>query len=156
MNSLYKEDGYRSFREFVDAEMTLDRSTVYKYVDILEAFGHESLLAEPDIEYTKLRPAVPLLKAKGAGVPKAKIRKQFIAKAKTSTRKEITETARKLKEKYGLDKPNRPRATLHSSALPSDAGQTKDQAQGPRSRHSSPVGASDGGHVIAVNKPKRP
>lgn len=117
--SLYKEDGYRSFKAFVDAEIHLDRSTVYNYMDILEAFGHESLLAVPELEHTKLRPAVPLLKAKGKGVPKAKIRKQFIAKAKTSTRKEIAQTAKNLKTKYGLT-PNR--------------SNSKDPAKGRRSR----------------------
>ncbi len=100
--SLYKEDGYRSFKAFVDAEIHMDHSTVYSYMDILEAFGHESLLAVPELEYTKLRPAIPLLKSRGAGVPKAKIRKQFIAKARTSTRKEIAQTAAKLKAQYGL------------------------------------------------------
>ena len=111
--SLYKEDDYKSFKQFVDAEMTLDRSTVYNYMDILDAFGHENLLAEPGLEYTKLRPALPLLNAKGAGVPKAKIRKQFIKKAKTSTRKEIVQTANELKAKYGLT----PRSKVQDHAV---------------------------------------
>jgi len=114
--SLYKEDNYPSFKQFVDAEMSLDRSTVYNYMDILEAFGQENLLAEPELEYTKLRPAVPLLKAKVTGVPKAKIKKQFIAKAKTSTRKEMVETAKELKSRYGLT-PRSSAQTPRSSAV---------------------------------------
>ncbi len=130
--SLYKEDGYRSFKEFVDTEMTLERSTVYNYMDILEAFGHESLLAEPELEYTKLRPAVPILKARGAGVPKARIKKQFIAKAKTATRREIAQTAKKLKARYGLS-PSRkirslPAIGLATAGRASEAGQTTNDA----------------------------
>lgn len=100
--SLYEEDGYGSFKAFIDGEMTLGASSVYGYMDILEAFGEKRLMAEPGIEYTKLRPAVPILRAAVKGLPRAKIRKQFIEKAKTSTRKEIAETARDLKDRYGL------------------------------------------------------
>lgn len=99
---LYEEGGYRSFKAFIESEMTVAKSTAYAYMNVLEAFGEDRLLKEPELEYSKLAPAVPLLKASVAGMPKAKIRKRLIAKAKTSTHREMAAAAKDLAARYGV------------------------------------------------------
>ena len=103
---LYREGGYASFKEFVEAEMPVDRSTIYSHMSILEAFGESTLLSREELEYSKLAPAVPILTSKATGIPKAKIRRRFIDKARTSTRREIAKEARELKTRYGLTSPS--------------------------------------------------
>ncbi len=108
-NELYKHDGYRNFKEFIENEMNISRATVYKYLDIFTYFidvspaRHEFL--SKDIEYTKLVPAIPLLKARSSDIPKEEIRNEFIEYlSKDKPRNEIRNRAEELKLQYNLQK----------------------------------------------------
>jgi hypothetical protein len=100
---LYKNDGYSNFKQFVENELPISRTTVYEYIDIVKFFGvrpggHEH------IEYTKLRAAMPLLKAKNEDIPKDEIKTEFVENLAKKSKREYYDRAKELKLKYGLIK----------------------------------------------------
>jgi hypothetical protein len=101
-NKLYRKDGYATFKDFIEREIPLSRSTVYNYIDIVTFFGVHQVGQTFDIEYSKLLPALPLLKANNDKIPKEAIKKQFLEGAETKTKSELASEAIKYKKKYGL------------------------------------------------------
>jgi hypothetical protein len=99
---LYKEDKYKSFKDFVNGEMSISRTTIYSYMDILQLFGEKRLSSEVDVEYTKLVPAIPILKANIKGLPRAKLVEQFISDSKELTKLQLVQKAVALKLRYKI------------------------------------------------------
>lgn len=102
---LYKNDGYNNFKEFIENELNVSKATVYKYMDIISSFGVSLArldLENDDVEYTKLIPIIPLLKAKDDKIPKDDIKNKFLNDIKKKTREELRKEARKLKIRYGI------------------------------------------------------
>ncbi len=102
---LYLEDGYKSFKDFIENEIELSRQTAYKYIDIVLYYGdrvvpgrHES----ESFDYTKLLPFIPLLKADDSTIPKEEIKTKTIDEMKRLSRVRMTEEANSLKERYGI------------------------------------------------------
>jgi len=103
-NKLYLIDGYPDFKSFIDGEVNIRRTMAYNYIDILSFFGVQALEHENNLEYSKLIPVIPLLKANDNNIPKEEIKDRFIKKAKNESFRTLTEEARELKVKYGLVK----------------------------------------------------
>jgi len=103
---LYEKDNYNSFKEFIENELNVSRQTAYKYIDIIDYFGVATLrhLETERFDYSKLIPVLPILKANDSLIPKDKIKKDFLSKAKYSTFRDITADAFELKKKYNLVK----------------------------------------------------
>ncbi|HOV15053.1 MAG TPA: hypothetical protein PK771_12260 [Spirochaetota bacterium] len=102
--ALYREDGYSDFKSFVERELNISRSTVYNYIDIVNFFGVQPVGHDDKVEYTKLLPAVSILRAEKEGLPKEEIKKQFLEDVKHKSKREIIEEANEIKVKYGLVK----------------------------------------------------
>lgn len=102
-NELYKNDGYLDFKDFIVSELNIERSTVYKYIDLVSFFGVETFQHE-EIEHTKLLPAIPLLKSENQEIPKLEIKELFIKESKYKSARELQNEAKDLKIKYGLFK----------------------------------------------------
>ncbi len=102
-NRLYEKDKYKDFKSFIENEMNIERSTAYTYIDIITYFGVGALQHE-DINYSKLRPVIPLLKMNDSNIPKNEIAKEYIEKAKKESFRDIVEETKELKIKYGLTK----------------------------------------------------
>ena len=102
--ALYREDGYPDFKSFVERELNISRSTVYNYIDIVNFFGVQPVGHDDKVEYTKLLPAVSILRADKEGLPKEAIKKQFLEDVKFKSKREIIEEANEIKVKYGLVK----------------------------------------------------
>jgi hypothetical protein len=103
---LYKADGYEDFRTFVQEELPISLSTAHNYIDVACCFQLPA--ADPEageIEYSKLLPALPLLRASDPSIPKDKIRERFLHLAKSASKRQILAQARLLKKRYGLSEP---------------------------------------------------
>lgn len=98
---LYRQDGYVHFQDFIEAEIKLSKSTVYYYIDIITQVP-PGRLENRDIEYTKLKPILPLLKSNSEDIPKEEIQEKFLNDIQHKSRKEIEADAKELKIKYGL------------------------------------------------------
>lgn len=105
-NALYREDGYPDFKSFVEMELNISRSTVYNYIDIVNFFGVQPVGHDDKVEYTKLLPAISILRSDKKGIPKDDIKKKFLEDVKIKSKREIIEEAQEIKEKYGLVKGN--------------------------------------------------
>ena len=101
---LYKIDGYTDFRSFIENELSISRSTVYNYIDIVTIFGVQPVGHDDNIEYAKLLPIIPILKAQENNIPKEEIKERFLYEIKSKSKTEIIEEANLLKVKYGLFK----------------------------------------------------
>ncbi len=110
--ALYREDGYSDFKSFVERELNISRSTVYNYIDIVNFFGVQPVGHDDKVEYTKLLPAISILRADKEGLPKEAIKKQFLEDVKYKSKREIIEEANGIKIKYGLVKENADRYKL--------------------------------------------
>lgn len=120
---LYKKDGYKDFRTFIDSELTLSRSSVYNYIDIVEYFV-ESKRLDTEMEMlgtnrSKLIPFIPLLKSeKLTEVEKENIKDSLISKLEDHSFRELTQEAKELKIKYNLlssNKSKKEKKDLHTS-----------------------------------------
>jgi hypothetical protein len=88
---LYTQDDYDNFRSFIEGELNLSRTTVYRHLDIFEFFG-EHLIKEgkkSGAVYTKLALAVPLLRKVKNDEDRAKLLKKFWSISKTKTIKQM-------------------------------------------------------------------
>ncbi|HOF00904.1 MAG TPA: hypothetical protein PK385_06405 [Spirochaetota bacterium] len=104
-NELYKKDGYLDFSSFIENELSISRSTVYNYIDIVTIFGVQPVGRDENIEYTKLLPIIPILKApEGNNIPKDEIKKRFLSEIRNKSKTEIIDEANRLKLEYGLVK----------------------------------------------------
>jgi len=101
---LYKEDGYDDFKAFIEKEINVSRSSAYNYIDIVEFFGVQPVGHQEKIEYAKLLPAIPLLRANNNNIPKEEIKKKLLEEISTKSKREIIEQINGLKIKYGLSK----------------------------------------------------
>lgn len=107
---LYREDGYKDFISFIESELSLSKSTVYNYIDIIENFS-ESKRLDSNLEKlgnnrSKLVPFIPLLKSdKLSDTQKNKIRKDLIKELESKSYRELCQVAKDLKVKYELTKP---------------------------------------------------
>ena len=104
---LYREDGYSSFREFVDEELPISRSTVYNVMDIAVYFGVHVVQSSGQgsgtpFEYSKLIPALPLLKCSQPSVPRKAIADDFLRRAPLCSVRELVRLSQELKAKYGV------------------------------------------------------
>jgi hypothetical protein len=104
---LYREDGYGSFREFVDEELPISRSTVYNVMDIALYFGVQVVQSSgrdngAPFEYSKLIPALPLLKCSQPSVPRKAIADDFLRRAPLCSVRELVRLSQELKAKYGV------------------------------------------------------
>ena len=106
-SKLYTKDGYATFRDFIEREIPLSRSTVYNYIDIVTYFGVQPVGQTFDIEYSKLLLALPLLKADNEKIPKEAIKQRFLEGAETKTKSELAKEALKYKKEYGLVRENK-------------------------------------------------
>lgn len=98
-NQLYKEDGYSDFKSFIENEIKIERSTAYKYINVIEVFGVEPV--QHDIEYSKIGVSVGLLKDKNINEEDRKEIKEYVLKeAQISTKKQMIEKVKDLREKY--------------------------------------------------------
>lgn len=100
--ALYRKDGYTDFKSFIENEMNVSRRTAYNYIEIVECFGAQLVARAGNLEYSKLLPAIPLLKSDIANIPKEEIRDKFIRDMNEKSKYEVLEEARRLKMKYGL------------------------------------------------------
>jgi hypothetical protein len=103
-NELYLKDGYSHFREFIENEINLSRSTVYNYIDLVTIFEVQAFGHDEEIEHSKLIPVLPILKAENEDIPKLELKNQFLNDVKTKSYREIQSNAKELKLKYGLVK----------------------------------------------------
>jgi len=112
---LYTRDGYRTFKDFIEYEVPLSRSTVYNYIDIVTFFGVQPVGQTVRFEYSKLLPVLPILKANDDRIPKEQIKRRFVEAAETKSKSELAREARRYKQKYGLadDKSVRLRTVFH-------------------------------------------
>ncbi|MBP7553030.1 MAG: hypothetical protein KA885_06355 [Spirochaetes bacterium] len=101
-NELYKIDGYSDFRSFIENELSISRSTVYNYIDIVTIFGVQPVGHDENIEYAKLLPIIPILKAHENNIPKDEIKERFLYEIRSKSKNEIIDEANRLKVKYGL------------------------------------------------------
>ncbi|MBP7552835.1 MAG: hypothetical protein KA885_05360 [Spirochaetes bacterium] len=103
---LYIKEGYKDFKNFIENEMTISRTTVYCYMDVYSLFFDGVQLTEhdTDIEFSKLFSVIPLLKANIEDSQKKEIRGRFLSEVKDKSEKEIKEETKELKIKYGLFK----------------------------------------------------
>ena len=100
INQLYTIDGYPDFKTFIEKTLSISRSTVYKYIDIITFFGVE-LITHENIQPTKLLPIIPVLK-KGYLTPEAAkdLKEKYIEKAKNKSLSQIIKSAHYEKTKY--------------------------------------------------------
>lgn len=104
-DKLYEKDGYTNFKDFIENELNVSKATVYKYMDIISSFGVSLARLDSDyenVEYTKLMPIIPLLKANNDDIPKEEIKNQFLNNIKEKSRRELREEATRLKIQYGV------------------------------------------------------
>ena len=87
----------------VEEELPLSRGTVYNYMDIVVHFGVKPVGHEEEIEYSKLIPVLPLLRAQNDTIPKNELKKHFLKQAGLRSKREIIEEVREYKRKYGLE-----------------------------------------------------
>ena len=102
---LYKEDGYKSFSDFIAGEIKVSRSTVYNYIDLVGAFGVQTFGHDNSPDPSKLIPALPLLKASDEQISKADkkdLRSTLVKEAKTKSARELDAEIKELKVKHGL------------------------------------------------------
>jgi len=102
--------GYEHFVAFLEAELAVTPKTAFNYMALLDHFGDAAIIAHPDLEYSKLLPALPLLKAAGDERAKQQIRRAFLQGAGAMTREELKGLARNLADRLGLEDvaPHRP------------------------------------------------
>jgi hypothetical protein len=100
-NKYYEKDGYKGILEFIDNELPVVRQTVNNYINIIENFDVQAL-GHDNIEYSKLIPFLPLLKAENTDIPKESLKLQIINDSKNKSFREIVNEAKELKIKYGL------------------------------------------------------
>lgn len=103
-NKLFKEDGYNTFKEFIEKELNLAKATVYQYIDIIDNFEVYVRRLPENLEYSKIRHYLPLLKSKNNDIPKKEIKEQIIEDIQNKSFREIQKEAKALKIKYGLIK----------------------------------------------------
>lgn len=106
-NRLYEQDNYSDFKEFIINELPIAKTTVYCYIDVVKLFGVQSSELAENLDYSKLFPLLPLLKADDKAISEEKkmeIKKEFLQKIKEEPARQIKEEAKILKEKYGLTK----------------------------------------------------
>jgi len=100
---------YTDFKDFVENELNMSRQTAYKLIDIYDYYGsrvapgrHANIL----IQYTKLYPTLPLLKAENNIVNKKEkdeIKEYFwTSMLNNISRSELEKEANELKLKYGI------------------------------------------------------
>ena len=112
---LYKEDKYQDFKEFITSELSLSKSTVYNYIDLVEIFL-ESKLLNIDVEKissnrSKVIPFLPILKSdKLSDKDKESIKSSIMKEIDTKSAREMSAEAKDLKVEYGLTKPKQPKA----------------------------------------------
>lgn len=99
---LYEQQEYRDFSAFLDKELTIPRTVVGNYIDLLNCFGVETFEKDREAEPAKLIPAIPLLKSKKTEGNKKEIKENFIAKSKSHTAKEMKQEADFFKREYNL------------------------------------------------------
>jgi hypothetical protein len=103
--NLYKADGYKDFKSFIQGEVKISRSTAYNYIDLIDCFGVQTFVQEDAPDASKLIPALPLMKADDEKISKADkktLKARLIKDATTKTDKEMKEDLGALKVKYGL------------------------------------------------------
>ncbi|HNZ27674.1 MAG TPA: hypothetical protein PLG34_12260 [Spirochaetota bacterium] len=103
-NQLYKIDNYDDFKSFIDNEIKINQSTVYRYIDIIEKFGLATLQVDM-IEYTKLLPALPLLKLNIPEDTKEEIKKIFLEESKVNSARDMQKKAVEIKKQLSIDNP---------------------------------------------------
>ncbi len=101
---LYQKDNYPNFKTFIENELRITKRTVYTYMDLILHFGVKTFSLHPDIEHSKLIPAIPLLKSKINSIPKEEIRKKYIELSKHKSARELKKIANEDKKKYQLIK----------------------------------------------------
>jgi hypothetical protein len=88
---LYTQDDYDNFRSFIEGELNLSRTTIYRHLDIFEFFG-EHLIKEGEkggTVYAKLALAVPLLRKEKDDKNRAKLLNKFWHDSKTKSVKQM-------------------------------------------------------------------
>jgi len=96
---LYTEDGYSDFKAFVENEIKINKSTAYKYINVIEVFGVEAL----QLEYSKISLGVGLLRDRHIPEGKKEEIKEYILKeAKDSSYKEMQGKVEKIRSRYAL------------------------------------------------------
>ena len=93
-NELYREGGYSDFKAFIENELSINRTTAYNYIDLINVFGVQAL-EHRGIEPSKLIPTLPLLKNN----PDAKLRKEFLSDSKTLSFRAMVEKVKRIKNK---------------------------------------------------------
>jgi hypothetical protein len=100
---LYKIDNYPDFKSFIEKELSINRQTVYKYIDIINYFGVSSMRHE-GYDYSKLIPFIPIIKFFDNDEQREDLKLKIINDSKKKSQREMQEEARELKIKYGLVK----------------------------------------------------
>lgn len=103
---LYKQDNYADFKSFVEGELTINRQTAYKYIDIVNYFDVSSMRHE-QFDYSKLIPFIPIMKADNNEIPKEELKIKIIDESKIKSQREMTVEATEMKIKYGIMKKGR-------------------------------------------------
>lgn len=101
---LYKEDGYKTFKDFIANELQVKRSQTYNAIDVVKYFGVQSI-EHHSVDPSTLIQALPLLKADEEKLDKSakkEIKNLILKEAKTKSEREMKELVKGLKVKYGL------------------------------------------------------
>ncbi len=97
----YLEWDYNDFKAWVEGDLKLNRTTVYKYIDLFDFFGVEALRHSPSPSV--LLPTIPLMRSKEiTEIEKVSLRKTIIEESKLYSYREMEEKAKNLKLKHGL------------------------------------------------------
>lgn len=95
------EQKYLSFKDFIVNEIHIERTTAYKYIDLISLFGVETF-QHGEIEHSKLLPIIPLLKSNIEESMRVQIISQILSDAKEKSAREMQKEAKALKLKYGI------------------------------------------------------
>lgn len=105
---LYEQQQYKDFNTYLDHELSIPKTVVTTYMDLVNFFGVKTFEDNPEVEPAKLIPALPLLKSKNAEVKKELVKENFIAKSKSHTAKAMKQEADFFKMEYNLKKEREP------------------------------------------------
>lgn len=93
---LYKNDGYLFFKDFLDNEIKLNKSTINRYINIIE--NYEVATLQPGIEHSKLIPSLPILKLNISDEKKEEIKEMFLNGSRNLSARELQKKADEIKD----------------------------------------------------------
>ncbi len=103
-NQLYLKDNYKDFNSFIINELPISKRTVYNYIDLLDIFGVQTFALDNDLNYSKLIPAIPILKADIGEIDKQDLKNKLLIDIKNKSAREMQKEINDLKKEFNLSK----------------------------------------------------